>query len=60
MDNVQDYDTTIEPAGPSNDPLNFSLVNERPTWNLENWEDASDSSEYEDNSNTSGDDTSQE
>jgi hypothetical protein len=60
MDTVQDHDTTVELAGPSNNPFNFSLGNERPAWDLENWEDASDSSEYEDNSYTSADDASQE
>jgi hypothetical protein len=53
MGTMQDYNTTIEPVGPSNAPFAVMHGNERSVWDLEYSDAASDSSEYAENGYTS-------
>jgi hypothetical protein len=55
MDTMQDYNTTIEPVAPSNGPFAVMHGNERPVWDLEHSDSASDSSEYSSDGYTSAD-----
>ena len=60
MDTLQDYDTTIELVGSSKDPFTLSSGNERAAWELEYSDNASASSQDEEDGYTFADDTSEE
>jgi hypothetical protein len=58
MGTMQDYNTTIEPVGPSNAPFAVMHGNERSVWDLEYSDTASDSSEYAEDGYTSAESVS--